>query len=110
MGNYGELRPEDFPPGEPVLKWKNGYWYRDNDCGYTDRVLEAGLYEQSKALPYCFYSRDANGPRLKNGSCGVFAVPIRMALAHYTVKDVQDKIIKLKHMLKYVPNAEEPTT
>lgn len=72
--SWFKLKPSDFPLGEPVLKMKVGYWYRPNNCGYTDRIYDAGFYERDEAIKYCFNSDG------KNGKCDVLAVPIREAL------------------------------
>lgn len=104
---YKQLTPDDFPPGEPVLKWKNGSWYRPNNCGYTDRITEAGLYTREEAIKYCFETRD--GKLYQNGSCNVYAVPIRMAVASsgYTTHDIQNKISQLKALMPYVPESNK---
>lgn len=98
--NYKDLKKKDFPEGEPVLKWKRGLWYRANNCGYTDRVTEAGLYEREEALRYCFTGE-------KNGSCEVLAVPVRVALDGYTTADLKDKLKTLQTLIEYVPESDK---
>lgn len=71
--SYFDIRFEDLPEGEPVLKFKSGMWYRPNSYGYTNNPIEAGLYTKEEAA-HCF---DKKGD---NGNCGVYAIPIRKAL------------------------------
>jgi hypothetical protein len=100
--NWWELTPEDFPPGEPVLKQKRGLWYRDDNSGYTDRVTEAGLYEREAAIRYCF---KADG---KNGHCDVIAVPVRLALGGYTVKELEAKREKIEKLIPFAIVSDKP--
>lgn len=94
------LKREDFPEGEWVLKSKRGMWYAPDNCGYTSSVFEAGLFEREEALNYCFYSRD--GAEESNGSCGVYAVPLRDALRGYRRAGVQARIGRITEMLNYL--------
>ena len=100
MKNYWDLKPEDFPMGEPVLKMKNGYWYRPDNNGYTDDIMKAGLYEREKALANCFHGKD----RRENGNCEVLAVPIRLAIKEHCMsrKRIQEYRERLDELEKYV--------
>lgn len=71
--NVQDLVKSDFPIGVPVLKWKYGLYYRPNNSGYTNNILDAGFYEREEALKYCFEGE-------KNGSCGVYAMSLEMAI------------------------------
>lgn len=95
--SWFDLKRRDFPKNEPVLKMKRGLWYRPNDCGYTDNILEAGFYEREDGLDYCF---DSNG---KNGKYGVLAVPIREAIRNRGLKreDLAEKIENIKRFYSY---------
>lgn len=98
--NAWELKPDeiDFPLGEPVVKIKRGLFYRPNNSGYTDRLIEAGLYDREGALKYCF---DENG---KNGRYDVVAVPIRLAMkqANYCRDRIAKQRVQLDELEKYV--------
>lgn len=98
--NAWDLKPDeiDFPLGEPVVKQKKGLFYRPNNRGYTDRLIEAGLYEREEALKYCF---DQNG---KNGDCGVIAIPIRLAVkqSNYSREKIANQRQQLNILEKYV--------
>lgn len=97
MKNWYELKPEDFPPGEPVLKMKRGLWYRDNNSGYSEDFSTAGLYDREEALQYCF---DDNG---KNGYCDVIAVPIRLAIQRdgFTQESFRRRIKNLQAIMQF---------
>lgn len=105
--NAWELKPNeiDFPLGEPVLKQKRGLFYRPNNNGYTNELIEAGLYEREEAINYCF---DQNG---KNGYCDVLAIPIRVAIERNNY--CRDRIAKQRAQLdiieKYVTEDKIPT-
>ena len=103
--NYWELKPneEDFPPGEPVLKVKRGLWYRPDNCGYTDRVIEAGLYQREEALRYCFDGE-------QNGKWDVCAVPIRMAIrqSYYSRQMVNEQRERLNIIEQYLEQESNP--
>ena len=94
--NYWELKPKDFPPGEPVLKMKRGSWYKKDNCGYCYDYdyARAGFYERDEAIRYCF---DGD----KNGVCDVLAVPIRLAMQGYTKQEIQEMIDNLKVFQQY---------
>ena len=104
--SYWDLKKKDFPKGEPVLKMKRGIWYRPENNGYTQSLLEAGLYRREEALEYCF---DSKG---KNGHCGVCAVPLREALKHnyYSHERIKRYKGRLDLLLKYVEKKEEYDT
>lgn len=72
--NMWDLKKEDFPVGVPVFKVKHDLFYKPNNCGYTNNILEAGLYEREEGLDYCFGKGD------KNGRWEVCAMPIWMAV------------------------------
>lgn len=90
--NWYDLKPQDFPENEPVLKMKRGLWYRPRNSGYTDDIMKAGFYEREDSIKYCF-----NDIKTKNGQNNVLAVPIRVALKHHfmdkrRVKEYREKL------------------
>ena len=102
MKNFYQLKPEDFPIGEPVVKEKNGSWYRANNSGYTGDLSNIGLYDRDNAIKYCF------DDKVKNGCYGVIAVPIRLAIKNcgYKSIDIKRKIETLQAILPYCEESE----
>lgn len=74
MKSIFELKKDDFQKGKIALKKKRGLYYRDNNSGYTEHILDAGFYDAEEVYKYCF---DENG---KNGKWDVFGIPLEMAL------------------------------
>ena len=103
--NVQDLTPADFPPGVPAFKWKRGLFYRSNNSGYTDRLIEAGIYTREDVIGDCF---DSDGV---NGSCDVYGMNMEMALRQNFYN--KDKIYLLRHQLdileKYATEFAEET-
>lgn len=97
----------DFPKGEPCFKMKRGYLWRFNDCGYTNDVSEAQLYDREEALNYSF------GPKgRKNGArwgrdTPTYAIPVRAHLKSLgiTYEEIEKKIETLRNLQKYTEKA-----
>jgi len=74
---FHSKKKSDFPEGEPVLIWRvpRGAYWCENRSGYSDSVLNAGLYTREEAFEICFDSTGLNGAHEN------FAVPLREALS-----------------------------
>lgn len=94
--NIFNLKKQDLPVGVPVLKYKNGLYYRPNNCGYTNSLLEAGLYNRDEAIKYCFDGES-------NGSCGVYAMPLSMAIEQgfWSKKKIKEHLERLNVIEKF---------
>lgn len=79
MSSYYNLKPSDFKRGVPAMKMKRGSVYCPNNRGYTDNILQAGLYDGEEAVKDCF---DSTG---YNGHCGVFAITLEMAMEQHFI-------------------------
>jgi hypothetical protein len=104
--NVQDIMPDDIPDGMMCLKWKRGLYYRPKNSGYTDNLLYAGFYTREDAIKYCFYG-DEQGVT-KNGSCGVYAMPLWMAIrqnyySHEKIKEIRERLNQLE------PHVEEDT-
>lgn len=97
-----DLTPDDFPPGEPVLKLKRGMWYRPNrreymwyrpnNRGYTSSLIHAGLYDRAEALGDCFTSEG------QNGNYDVFAIPLRMEVHNSEWRDRETVVVAMRRL------------
>jgi hypothetical protein len=102
--NVQDLKPSDFPDGVPAFKWKRGLFYRPNNCGYTDRLIDAGLYTKEDVIQDCF-----NGD--KNGHCDVYGMTMEMALrqGNYDKDKIQRYRDQLDIFEKYVSDEKIET-
>lgn len=101
--NVQDIKIEHIPEGMPCLKWKRGLYYRPKNSGYTNSLLEAGFYPREEAISYCFSTRDGE-PTPVNGSCGVFAMPLWMAIEqnYMTTSKVAAIRERLREIEKYL--------
>jgi len=53
-----EINKADLSKDEYFWIWKNGSYYRPNSSGYTDTILDAGIYRKHDAISAAFHCRD----------------------------------------------------
>ncbi len=92
MSSYYDLKPSDFKKGVPALKMKRGAFYAPENTGYTNNIMQAGIYDGEEVRNYCF---DSNG---ENGKNDVFGITIEMAMEQNFIS--QDRINKYRKRLE----------
>ena len=92
----------NLPEGEPILKWKQGMFYRPRNSGYTNHVMDAGFYTREECIKYCF---DSDG---NNGKSDVYAMPLSLAMEQNYISAA--KIVEYQSKLEKMTFTKPPLT
>ncbi len=81
-------KPKDGGPAKRWLLKKRGAWWRPDGCGYTNNLLQAGVYDQAEADKHHDWNRDSSDYDL------TIPVPLEFAVAEFAGRGFTPEILE----------------